>query len=198
MCYPWPPRQEISSWPQVGLAACADFPLCFLKLKNLFSSPVNAKCAAVNEEFCSHLARRSHLSSRFGLFFESISLSKRLTPSLWQWSFPNHVRIFKCWGEWETVSGFPSLVEMPDMTSIFPVNSRTFRQMHSKLLPDIVLEVSVRIKGRDSIKHLALCLARSRYSVMLVLTVATTVTPVVGPNLYKLDLPFPSGSWALP
>lgn len=36
---------------RVGIAECADVPVCCLKLENLFLSPVDVKFAAMNEEF---------------------------------------------------------------------------------------------------------------------------------------------------
>ena len=52
--------------------------------------------------------------------------------------------------------------------------SRKFKQMQNKLLLDLVLEVSVRITGRDSTQHLALPVAcsRARWQWVLLLLLA--------------------------
>lgn len=144
----------------------------------------------------SPLARRSPLTSRLGLFFGSISPSNRRTPSVWSWSLPgrghsfrvrrrNGCKIYK--SNWDTWFYF--------RLSNF---SRKSGQMLNKFLPDIVLEVSVRMKWEDFLKHRALSLACRRYSVMSIPTVTTSIAAVVGPNLDKADVPFPSGSGVLP
>lgn len=54
-------------------------------------SPVNVRISGVNKDSVSDWAREGHFTPWFGLFFESIHVSKILLPSIWQWSLPNPV-----------------------------------------------------------------------------------------------------------
>lgn len=129
----------------------------------------------------SHLPRRCHLTSLFGLFSETIGLLKRLEllpygSDHFQMMFlflnaRENKKAFKIYNTW-----------LRDIWLYFCLSScsKNIQVMHKEHLTGIVLPGTGQV-------------LRNVGS-----TVTSRMAPTAGSDLCKGDLPFPFGSWALP